>query len=868
MSRFFRSRPHLPGLWLGVLFSLLIGGTVRGETLLETRTLFNTGRYAEAIAAAGKTIEDGSWLEEWWTIKIRAELITGKNADALKTLLSGIERFDDSLPMRLLAYDVLRANDRPDDAVKALEAIETIVEWRPRRFQDARNLVAQGRAALRRGVDARKVLETYYDPARKESPQSAESYVATGELALEKNDYALAAESFNAALKRQPDDADIYYGLARAYENDAERASAALEKALELNPNHVNALLLQVDNLIDREASDKAEEIVAKVLTVNPKNARAWAYRAVMAHVASQPAAEEACRKEALSTWSTNPEVDHLIGMKLSQKYRFAEGSAMQLKALEFDPKYRPAKVQLCQDLLRLGKEEQGWKLADEIFKEDPYNVLAYNLVTLHDTLSKFSVLETEHFVVRMEPTEARIYGERVKGLLEGARGKLASKYGVELPVKTTIEIFPQQKDFAIRTFGMPGGDGFLGVCFGPVVTVNSPASRKGNPVNWEAVVWHEFCHTVTLGKTKNKMPRWLSEGISVYEERLESPGWGQVMTPQYRELILDGGATPVSKLSGAFLRPPTPMHLMFAYYQSSMVVEYIVEKHGIEALKKILADLGEGVSINEALSKHTVPVEKLDAEFEAWFKKLAEDFGGKIDWERPELALDADSAAMAAWNKDHPDSFWGLLGEGRALIAERKWEEAKKPLEKAIKLFPAYGEPGSAYLLMAAAHRELKEFAEERAMLEKHVALDAETIEARLRLAELCALAKDWPAVRKWAEQVLGINPLIAEPHRYLAQAAEELGDRSLGIVARRTLLLLDPLDRAEQHFRLSALLYEEKRLPEARREVVLALEEAPRYRDAHKLLVKIVESMDGKQPKPPATRPATRPAAKEARR
>ena len=31
----------------------------------------------------------------------------------------------------------------------------------------------------------------------------------------------------------------------------------------------------------------------------------------------------------ALDRWTTNPEVDHLIGRKLSQKYRFAEGSAL-----------------------------------------------------------------------------------------------------------------------------------------------------------------------------------------------------------------------------------------------------------------------------------------------------------------------------------------------------------------------------------------------------------------------------------------------------------------------------------------------------------------------------------------------------------
>ena len=93
-------------------------------------------------------------------------------------------------------------------------------------------------------------------------------------------------------------------------------------------------------------------------------------------------------------------------------------------------------------------------------------------------------------------------------------------KYGLELKQQTIVEIFPDQKDFAIRTFGLPGGAGYLGVCFGRLITANSPASRLDTGANWEAILWHEFCHVVTLTLTKNKMPRWLSEGISVYEER------------------------------------------------------------------------------------------------------------------------------------------------------------------------------------------------------------------------------------------------------------------------------------------------------------------------------------------------------------
>ncbi len=149
---------------------------------------------------------------------------------------------------------------------------------------------------------------------------------------------------------------------------------------------------------------------------------RAWAYRAVLAHLRGDKEGEASARRSALAQWPSNPEVDHLIGRKLSQKYRFAEGAALQKQALALDPDYLPAKVQLCQDLLRLGDETEGWKLAAEIFSKDGYNVVAYNLVTLRDRLAGFRTLEGDGFVVRMDKREADLYGPRVLALLSRAQ--------------------------------------------------------------------------------------------------------------------------------------------------------------------------------------------------------------------------------------------------------------------------------------------------------------------------------------------------------------------------------------------------------------------------------------------------------------
>jgi tetratricopeptide (TPR) repeat protein len=809
----------------------------------DAEKLYRGGQYAECIAECGKAIAADQWQEGWRLLKIRAELATGKGSQALATFEAAAKRYPTSIRLRILGTEVMRTNDRGDEAAQLLHRIQELASGDPWRYSDATNRVVLGRALLLAGADARQVLELFFDMAKKNSPSAVDPYLASGDLALSKNDYALAVESFREAAKRVGDDPDIHFNLARAHANDTDEATKALVKALELNPNHVPSLLFQIDNAIDAEEYAEAEKLIVKVLGVNPTDSRAWSYRALLAHLANDEQRERECRTIALSTWSSNPEVDHLIGGKLSQKYRFAEGAAYQNHALCFDPQHRAAKLQLCQDLLRLGEEDEGWRLAAEVFDEDKYNVVAFNLSTLHDNLSKFQSLENEDFVVRMDEREAAIYGPRVMRLLERAKETLCAKYDVELNDPIIVELFHQQKDFAIRTFGLPGGAGFLGVCFGGVITANSPASQGATPSNWEAVLWHEFCHVVTLHKTRNKMPRWLSEGISVYEERQQNRAWGQSMTPKYREMVLDGEATAVSQLSGAFLKPKSSTHLRFAYYESSMVVEYLVERHGLDAIKRVLDDLGDGVPINDALSRHTDPIKTLDEEFAKWFRAKAEGLAEGVDLEQPDLPPDAGAEAIAAWNKDHPNNLWGLLAEGRALVEARKWDAAKPPLRYAVELYPDYHGEEGPYTLLAVIHRELDETDDERAVLEKLVSLDADAIAARLRLAELAEERKDWKAVADQASHALAINPLVPAPYRHLAKAAGELDDRSVAIEAYEALLRLEPLDLAETHFRLARLLRDEGRLPEARRHALESLEQAPRYRDAHRLLLEIVD-------------------------
>src|SRR5208337_1860905 len=108
------------------------------------------------------------------------------------------------------------------------------------------------------------------------------------------------------------------------------------------------------------------------------------------------------------------------------------------------------------------------------------------------------------------------------------------------------------------------------------------------------------------------------------------------------------------------------------------------------------------------------------------------------------------------------------------------------------------------------------------------------------LRLMELGAAAQDWKAVELNAQRYLAVDPLVAPPYRFLAQAAERTGDVPTAVRAYRTWLELDPLDPADMHFHLAELLHRQGD-PEARRQVLKALEEAPRHRAALRLLLEI---------------------------
>jgi tetratricopeptide (TPR) repeat protein len=216
-------------------------------------------------------------------------------------------------------------------------------------------------------------------------------------------------------------------------------------------------------------------------------------------------------------------------------------------------------------------------------------------------------------------------------------------------------------------------------------------------------------------------------------------------------------------------------------------------------------------------------------------------------------LGLAAGAGGLEDWIARHPTNYYSLMERSREMLAKKEYESAKAPLKKLLELYPTQTGGESAYAMLAAAYRGLGDTNAEREVLERFAKQDDEAKDAYLRLAEINAWGGDWKSVSENVWRCLAVDPLSVTPYQLLAQASKKTGDNNQSILANSALLQLDPPNPAEVHFELAEALHRAGN-PAAKRQVLQALEEAPRYRAALKLLLEINDARPPSNPGPRA--------------
>jgi Flp pilus assembly protein TadD len=578
-------------------------------------------------------------------------------------------------------------------------------------------------------------------------------------------------------------------------------------------------------------------------LAINPESLEARSLLAAVAYLEDRTAAYEA---EVAHAHEINPvygEIYRIVGSRAARAYRFPEAVSLVRRALQLNPDNTRAYADLGMHLLRTGDELGAREALDRSFEDDPFDIVTYNLLQMMDQLSEFETFEQGDLVVRIHPDEAPALKEYVIETAQEALDELTVRYGMTVQAPILVEVFPRHDDFAVRTLGLPGMLGALGACFGNVVTLDSPRARPPGDFNWLSTLWHEMAHVVTLQMSNQRLPRWLSEGISTYEEKRKQVAWGRDAVLDFAVALNEGSVLSIRDLNSGFTRPET---ISLTYFQASILVEHLIDTHGMTAMQDILRGYGQGLETDEVLARIGLDFDSLQASFD---KAVEEQFGElRLALEKPQQEIPSEGPEMLevlrsmAITDDGNFHVQSALGQAALEVGED--EEARKALERAASLVPmATGFDSPRGLLARIAQAEGDP---ERAMRELEMLLeyDETSIEAVRLYAALAEETGDQVRLGQAYERLIEIDPFDPISHQVLGRMALEDGRTALATRELTVALALDPVDRVAAHTDLAESLFLSRNFPQAKNQIMSALEIAPSYERAQELLLAIIES------------------------
>jgi cellulose synthase operon protein C len=777
---------------------------------------------APAIAVALESIGNVGDAADAWIIALRS-------ADSLRAKVELI-RLDEQLRLA-------RAPAAPDSASVRLMRLVAQVNARggPRTASEfhAVAIASQqlGRTDPQRFKDALRL----YDRAIALEPTNTEALVGLSELFLEKYNHGDARTTLQKALAINPRHPRALAALARLNAAESRRAPRdPLLQLLAVNPASTDAHVLLAYRLIDAELYDVAVLEARKGLVTDSTAPAPWVAIAAARWLARDTSSYRAALDRAHLRLARSAAAEVELAEVSARNRLYADAVRFARAGVARDSLDSRAQALLGINLLRTGDIAAGRATLERAFALDPFDVRVKNTLDLLDSYAKARTVTTEHFDLVLESGDADVMALYASPLAEEAYAALTTRYGFTPSGRVRVEFFRSHADFSVRAVGL-AGLGALGVAFGNVLAIDLPPARSRGEFNWAAVLWHEFAHTITLGMTDNRVPRWVSEGLSVLEERRARREWGGGATPALIAAYGAGRLRPVSRLNDGFVHPRYGQEVILSYALSAYVFEMLEERAGIAGIRSLLQGYRQGGDTPELMQRvYGMNAAALDAAFDTWFRaKFAREFSAV----RSQIRVTAEGDTIT--------ELAGPLREALAAAASamqaKQWPQVIQSAQRAVTLFPSYVDPGSGYHFLASAHEALNDSAGARASLAEIAALNGEAVDQNITLASMLEAARDSSAAITALERATLADPFDPTPQTKLAQLAFAGKKWPAAVRARRAVLALGPSDRADAYYRLAQALAASGDVAAAKREVLRALDLAPNFEAAQDLLLSL---------------------------
>jgi tetratricopeptide (TPR) repeat protein len=466
--------------------------------------------------------------------------------------------------------------------------------------------------------------------------------------------------------------------------------------------------------------------------------------------------------------------------------------------------------------------------------------VWAKNTLDLLDSMRDFRETKRGAFIIKASAKENDVLSPYAANLLEEAAAKLTAKYRFTPKGPIIIEIFDNHEDFAVRTLGIPGL-GALGVCFGLVIAQDSPSAREAGEFNWGSTLWHEYTHVITLQMTDYRIPRWFSEGLSVYEERRARPGWGDDWNPLFVRAFMDKHWFKMADLDAGFQRPKSPQDVPIAYFQASQICEFIAERYGFDAILRMLALYRDKARTPEVLQQVLKLSESdFDREFAAYVEAKVKPLHQALS--TPNNVVASLSKAEVLKMLETQDTVALRIRAAELLAADGDTQAAITHYMRGLELFPYAAGMGNVYESLAKLLEQKGDRAQAAKTLESLVNSDENNLEALKTIARLRLALGERQQALQALQASFFISPFDYKLHTQAGELSLELKDYPKALTEFQVALALAPPNVAEANYNVAAAFHALGRQPEAKRAVLRSLEAAPRYEKAQELLLRIV--------------------------
>lgn len=821
-----------------------------------SRAYFMTGNYQQAQSVVADAIEDDDYARFPLLSTQLAEIkrAVGESAAALAIFEAIMEGLPEPPVRTLVQYgSLLQFRGQRSEAYRILDmavqrynsglvftsedvAMVALASWLMGNFYDANSL---------------------FDEATRANPNNLEAHALWADLFLEKYNASDAERGYQEALEINNRYVPALVGIARVVGDER-----SLQRALAINPNSIPALETYAQLLMMNGREDEAMAYFTQVLALNPESLKTLSILAAQAALNERMDEYDNYYEQVQAFSPGNAQFLGDIADAFGNNYRFTEAVEYARAALAADPEYWQGYTLLGNNLIRLGEEEEGKANLEIGFENDPFNVLTSNMLKVFDTLETYATLESEHFKVHMSERDADILWPYLEPLLEEAWDTLTEKYAYEPEGPILIEVFENSEDFAVRSVGLPDIGPLVGICFGKVVTLISPDTLTAN---WQEIVWHEFMHVITLQMTKNRMPRWLSEGISVWEEREGRPYWGRDQGLDLVRAADQGKLLPVADLNSGFSGARNNADLSFAYFQSYLVVDYIATQYGFDKLVELVKQYAFIKEDSERFGEvFAMDIGEFDAGFRDWIDQRVEEINVYVhtedvpdEGEGHGHGIRENSSAILAelYNnaslkqhmrsriEENPRDFQAFLQLGIVLFKEEAFEEARSYLETAHEMLPSYtGYPSPALVLSQIYEREGNR-AMQLQWLERLLENLQHDYGSAMILAEAALEAGDMERVNYYIDRALQVDPYRQDVHLLKARYADAVNDTQLAVTEYEVLMKLEITDPVEARTNLAEAYLNNGQLSEAKQNVLYALEQAPSFQRAQQLLLDAVD-------------------------